>query len=123
LVDFLHSSPSKKSFEEIGLSDALNGVLSFLNIQRPSKIQAISFRTIYNGTTCMLADQTGQPATPRIADLIHDINMIAGSGKTLAYLLPVFQRLVHLKRSKSIGVVNSREPFVLIITPTTELAK
>jgi ATP-dependent RNA helicase DDX18/HAS1 len=62
---------SKKDFESIGLnSKVMVVVLNGLRIEKPSKIQALSYNEIYHGGNCILADQTG-------------------SGKTLAYLLPV----------------------------------
>jgi ATP-dependent RNA helicase DDX18/HAS1 len=95
---------SKKSFSDIGLTKVLAPVLSSLSLERPSKIQAITFNTIFNGTSCIVADQTG-------------------SGKTLAYLLPVIQRVTDLKAAKLIGEPISRRPYIVIVAPTTELAK
>lgn len=45
-----------------------------------------------------------------------------GSGKTLAYLMPTIQRMVELIRNNTIGSAQSRSPYIVIITPTTELA-
>lgn len=56
MIYILHS---KKSFSDIGVSDAMSGVLNSLNLERPSKIQVIAFQTVYNGSTCIVADQTG----------------------------------------------------------------
>jgi len=86
------------------LTKVLVPVLSSLSLERPSKIQAITFNTIFNGTSCIVADQTG-------------------SGKTLAYLLPVIQRVTDLKAAKLIGEPISRRPYIVIVAPTTELAK
>jgi superfamily II DNA/RNA helicase len=33
--------------------------LGSLNYERPSKIQAIAYMPVYNGSTCIVADQTG----------------------------------------------------------------
>lgn len=94
---------SKKDFIGIGMGEIMSGVLNSLNLDRPSKIQALSFNELYLGSNCILADQTG-------------------SGKTLAYLLPVLQRLLELQRNKTISSPEERAPYVVVITPTTELA-
>lgn len=95
---------SKKTFEEIGVSESLSGVIKSLGLERPSKIQVIAFENVYNGSSCIVADQTG-------------------SGKTLSYLLPLAQRLAELRSAKAINPVSSRQPFIVIITPTSELAR
>ena len=93
---------SQKAFGAIGLSDIMSGVTQSLSLERPSKIQALSFGEVYAGRTCIIADQTG-------------------SGKTLAYLLPTVQRMVELTRNGSIPMAPSRSPYIVVITPTTEL--
>ena len=95
---------SKKSFDDIGVTDSLQGVIKSLGLERPSKIQVIAFANVYNGSSCIIADQTG-------------------SGKTLSYLLPLSQRLAELRNAKAIPPVSSRQPFIVIITPTSELAR
>jgi len=94
---------SQKAFASIGLSGMMSGVVGALGLERPSKIQALSFGEVYSGKTCIVADQTG-------------------SGKTLAYLLPTIQRMVELIRNGTIAQAPSRSPYVVIVTPTTELA-
>ena len=94
---------SKKDFHQIGLTKTLEGVLSYLNVEKPSKIQALTFQEILQGQSCIVADQTG-------------------SGKTLAYLLPTMQRIIELIRNDTIPAAPSRSPYLLVITPTTELA-
>ena len=75
-----------------------------LNFERPSKLQALSFKDILHGKHTILADQTG-------------------SGKTLGYLLPSLQRMI---TSRKDGVISkehtSRSPVIVVVTPTTELA-
>lgn len=94
---------SKKQFSDIGLTNTMGSVLNFLRIEQPSKIQALSYQTVLSGQHSIIADQTG-------------------SGKTLSYLLPTLQRMIELTRNGTIGPVQSRAPYILIITPTTELA-
>jgi len=96
---------SQKSFKDIGISqEVLGGALKELNINRPSKIQAMSFSEILHGSTCIVADQTG-------------------SGKTLSFLLPLIQRVIDLQRNKTIEISPSRAPYIVVITPTTELCE
>lgn len=94
---------SKKPWVDIGLSSTMHGVLNYLSIEKPSKIQALTFNEILHGQSCIVADQTG-------------------SGKTLAYLMPVVQRMIELMRNDTIPAASSRAPYLLVITPTTELA-
>jgi len=94
---------SQKSFPSIGLSLAMEGVPRTLSLERPSKIQALSFGEVVAGRTCIVADQTG-------------------SGKTLAYLLPTVQRMMEQIRGGGLSLAQSRSPYIVIITPTTELA-
>lgn len=65
-------------------------------------MQAMSFSPVTAGKSCIIADQSG-------------------SGKTLAYLVPVIQRLRQEElegRHKS----SSQAPTVIILAPTAELA-
>lgn len=94
---------SKKSFKELGVSQSMLRVLESLSISQPSKIQANAFPTLYSGMTSIVADQTG-------------------SGKTIAYLLPIIQRITEKMKNGDIPPLKSRSPLVLIVTPTTELA-
>ena len=96
---------SQKLFSDVGMNEEMmKGVLRDLNIERPSKIQALCYNEILQGTTCIVADQTG-------------------SGKTLTYLLPLLQRVVELTRKKDIPEGVSRAPYIVVVTPTTELAE
>ena len=95
---------SQKAFGAIGMKDSMGGVMNSLNLDRPSKIQALSYNEILSGKTCILADQTG-------------------SGKTLAYLLPVIQRMIESKKNGTLGATTPKSPYILIIAPTTELAR
>jgi superfamily II DNA/RNA helicase len=96
---------SKKSFEEVGANmDVMGGLFRAFSMTRPSRIQAISYQDLYDGETSILADQTG-------------------SGKTFAYLLPLLQRLLELQRNGTIPQAPSRSPYLVVLTPTTELAE
>ena len=50
---------SQKDFEGIGVSEDMVRVLGSLNLVRPSKVQALSFKDILSGKHTILADQTG----------------------------------------------------------------
>jgi hypothetical protein len=100
---------SKKDFETVGLSEKMIAVLASLSILRPSKIQSLSFTDVYAKKNTIISDQTG-------------------SGKTLSYLIPSLQRMTEefnkksKKSEKETKVLKSRSPYMVIITPTTELA-
>lgn len=82
-----------KEFKQLGLDSPLIENLKKQGIITPTPIQSITIPRILNGTDIMAEAQTG-------------------TGKTLAFLLPIFQNL------------DPDSPFVqaLIVTPTRELA-
>ncbi|KAF5759696.1 putative RNA helicase [Helianthus annuus] len=93
---------SRKSFKDVGCTDYM---LHFLNTQLiayPSHIQAMSFPHVIKGKSCIIADQSG-------------------SGKTLAYLLPVIQSI---RQDELEGLAKSlpQSPRLVILVPTAELA-
>ncbi len=95
---------SRKALKEIGLNDRMVNVVQSMGIVKPSKVQALAFPTIYSGKSCIIGDQTG-------------------SGKTLAYLLPILQRMDELFAARKLQRPGERAPYVIIMTPTTELAE
>lgn len=62
----------------------------------------MAFEPVVKGKTCILADQSG-------------------SGKTLAYLAPVIQRL-RQEEVQGLSISLSQSPRVIILVPTAELA-
>ncbi|KAJ3687412.1 hypothetical protein LUZ61_016576 [Rhynchospora tenuis] len=100
---------SKKSFKNLGCTDDMLAALRSLSFLRPSHIQAMAFRAVLQGKSCIIADQSG-------------------SGKTLAYLCPLIQRLrrdeeAALTQGKSaMSEARPRCPRVVVLTPTAELA-
>jgi ATP-dependent RNA helicase DDX18/HAS1 len=95
---------SLKSFKDIGCADFMIQSLHNLSLTRPSNIQAMSFPPIIARKSCIIADQSG-------------------SGKTLAYLLPIIQRLKQQElQQQQPPRHNSQSPTVLILAPTSELA-
>ncbi|XP_006649246.1 DEAD-box ATP-dependent RNA helicase 50 [Oryza brachyantha] len=93
---------SRRSFNEIGCSDEILSALRSFDFPRPSHIQAMAYRPVLEGKSCIIGDQSG-------------------SGKTLAYLCPVVQ---NLRKEEVEGLHRSspRNPRVIILTPTAELA-
>ncbi|XP_045804072.1 DEAD-box ATP-dependent RNA helicase 50 [Trifolium pratense] len=94
---------SLKSFKDIGCADFMIQSLHKLSLTRPSNIQAMSFPPIIARKSCIIADQSG-------------------SGKTLAYLLPIIQHLRQQELLLQSPHHNSQSPTVLILAPTSELA-
>ncbi|KAJ1411720.1 RNA helicase, DEAD-box type, Q motif [Sesbania bispinosa] len=93
---------SLKSFKDIGCTDNIIQSLQSQSYKRPSNIQAMAFAPVVGRKTCVIADQSG-------------------SGKTLAYLAPIVQRLRQEElegHSKS----SSQAPRVVVLAPTAELA-
>lgn len=62
----------------------------------------MAFGPVMEGKSCIIADQSG-------------------SGKTLAYLLPIVQRLRE-EELQGIGKPISNSPRVVVLVPTAELA-
>ena len=83
----------KTTFADFDLSEKILDVLADLNLFEPTPIQEKSFRPILSGRDIMGIAQTG-------------------TGKTLAYLLPVLKTWSYSK---------SGNPTILILTPTREL--
>lgn len=94
---------SQKRLEDLGLSSTMVELAHSLGIQKPSKIQAISSFGISTGKPCIIADQTG-------------------SGKTLAYLFPTLQRMIDERKIETTTQHSNNSPFMVIMTPTAELA-
>jgi len=92
---------SKKPWETVHtIKDNIVSLAETLELPRPSRIQNLSFRDLAQGRHTVIADQ-------------------AGSGKTLAYLLPLLQR--HLLASNEKLTTHSLK--LLIIAPTSDLAE
>lgn len=93
---------SRKSFRDLGCSDYMIECLRRQLFQRPSHIQAMAFAPVVEGKTSIIADQSG-------------------SGKTLAYLAPVIQRLRE-EELQGLSKPLSQSPRVVVLLPTAELA-
>ncbi|OMO77542.1 hypothetical protein COLO4_25110 [Corchorus olitorius] len=93
---------SRKKFRDLGCTDYLIKSLKEQHFLRPSVIQAMAFGPVLKGQSCIIADQSG-------------------SGKTLAYLMPVIQRLRE-EELQGFSKSSSGSPRAVIIVPTAELA-
>lgn len=81
-------------FTTLGLSQPLVHALSVKEIKEPSEVQGLAIPTIMDGKNSLVQAQTG-------------------SGKTLTYLLPIYQML-----SQNLSKGNQ----VMVVVPTRELA-
>ncbi|XP_008439020.2 DEAD-box ATP-dependent RNA helicase 50 [Cucumis melo] len=93
---------SRKSFKDLGCSEYMIESLRRQNFIRPSQIQAKAFASVIEGKSCIISDQSG-------------------SGKTLAYLVPLIQRL-RQEELEGVRKSSSKSPQIVIIVPTAELA-
>lgn len=91
----------RKSFEEIGLCQSLIEVMSEQGISLPTAIQSKVIPAILNGYNTVMTAETG-------------------CGKTLAYLLPIFQHILEWKPSIK---EDFNSPLAVVITPSRELGK
>lgn len=89
----------KKSFEEIGVSPPLIEVMYEQGYKLPTAIQTKAIPSILNGNNTVVTAETG-------------------CGKTLAYLLPIFQ---HILEWKSSVPEEFNSPLAVVITPSREL--
>ncbi|KAJ9103919.1 putative RNA helicase [Naganishia friedmannii] len=83
----------KTTFEGLGLSVNLIRTLAGISIRKPTEIQSACFEPILSGRDCVGGAKTG-------------------SGKTMAFALPILQRIV----KDPFGI------FAVVLTPTRELA-
>lgn len=93
---------SRKSFKDLGCTDDMIESLRGQLFLRPSHIQALAYDPVTRGKSCIIADQSG-------------------SGKTLAYLAPIIQRL-RQEELEGLSKSSSRNPRAVILVPTAELA-
>ncbi|KAL8160321.1 hypothetical protein V2J09_001858 [Rumex salicifolius] len=93
---------SRKLFKELGCSPDMLESLRRQDFVRSSHIQAMAFQPVLGGKSCIMADQSG-------------------SGKTLAYLAPIVQRL-RQEELQGLSKSSSGSPRAVILVPTAELA-
>ncbi|KAJ6430849.1 hypothetical protein OIU84_018369 [Salix udensis] len=93
----ISSSPLKSHLETWGCTDFMIESLKGQVFVRPSHIQAKAFAPVIDGKTCVIADQSG-------------------SGKTLAYLIPLIQRL-RQEELQGLGQSSPQSPRIVILVP------
>jgi hypothetical protein len=94
---------SSKSWEDLRATPELIAALKVVGVEKPSHIQAEAFRALSSKSGLRhvaLADQ-------------------AGSGKTLAYLLPLLQQLKQKEAAAGGPVTQANSPSIVIMAPTT----
>ncbi|XP_072938648.1 probable ATP-dependent RNA helicase DDX28 [Epargyreus clarus] len=90
----------KKSYEEIGVCKELEEIMLAQGFSSPTQIQAKAIPSILKGCNTVMTAETG-------------------CGKTLAYLLPIFQHILQWKPSVT---EEFNSPLAVVITPSRELA-
>lgn len=91
----------RKTFDEIGLNSKLIEVMAELGFTLPTAIQTKAIPSILKGNNTVVTAETG-------------------CGKTLAYLLPIFQHILQWKPHLN---EEFNSPLAVVITPSRELGK
>nr|XP_033338082.1 probable ATP-dependent RNA helicase DDX28 [Megalopta genalis] len=98
--DNANEEPIAKTFDDFNLAPALYNQLERFDIKAPLEVQQLGIPKVLSGNHTLLTAETG-------------------SGKTLAYLWPLMTQILRWKEVRKNSMNN---PFVLILTPTRELA-
>ena len=99
-------------FRQLGATEGVEASLREMGIERPSHIQALTYGALSRGSGAGAAESGETPQNVLLADQ-------AGSGKTLAYLLPLMQRLQAMEETE--GRAKPGRPRLLVLCPTSEL--
>ena len=91
-------------FEDLGLSQTMLAAVQDLGYEEPTPVQVEAIPLVLEGRDLMAAAQTG-------------------TGKTAAFLLPIMDRLPHAEQVSARGRTAAQGPFLLVVTPTRELAQ
>ncbi len=92
------------AFAELGLGNKVMAAVADLGYDAPTPVQAGAIPAVLAGRDVLAAAQTG-------------------TGKTAAFLLPSLNNLPHANRRRVRGKGNGEGPFMLVVTPTRELAQ
>ena len=101
------------SFEGMGISSVLVAALSKMSIQKPTEIQAACVPPLLEGESASAFHHDELPDIPAIQGRDCIGNAKTGSGKTIAFALPILQKL-------------SLDPygiFALVLTPTRYICR
>lgn len=105
----------RKSFQDLGMSESLVYALRANQKMYPTQIQGAAYPVIVEGKDVVIGAETGECSLVFISFL----HCVIGSGKTLAYLLPVFQRMLN-------GLVprqSPKYPATYVLVPSKELCQ
>jgi len=92
---YLFGEDGGVTFRNLGVCDSLAGALEDISKPVATSIQSASYGSIMTGKDCVIGAETGYSL--HSFDLsIHLLNCqnFLGSGKTLAYLVPIFDSLI-----------------------------
>lgn len=92
------------SFDALGLSQEIMGAVEELGYTAPTPVQAGAIPQVLEGRDVLAAAQTG-------------------TGKTAAFLLPTMNNLAHGEKRRVRGRSLGCGPYLLVVTPTRELAQ
>ena len=129
-------------FKQLGATPGVEAALAEMGIERPSHIQALTYKALAvdfaeetregrsdnaaglhspEPSAASDADAGVLPETPNETTPSQNVLLAdqAGSGKTLAYLLPLMQRLQTVEQER--GRARPNRPRLLILCPTSEL--
>ena len=90
-------------FEDLGLNKEVMGAIEELGYSAPTPVQAGAIPEVLEGRDVLAAAQTG-------------------TGKTVAFLLPTMNNLPHGEKRRGKGRSLGCGPYLLVVTPTRELA-
>ena len=117
-------------FNALGASEGVSEALKEFGIERPSHIQALSYKVLSSGAASDAASASDKSEDDTSSHVGSDVAKPppqhvlladqAGSGKTLAYLLPLLQRVAEIEATE--GRSKPFRPRLLILAPTSELA-
>jgi ATP-dependent RNA helicase DDX18/HAS1 len=120
-------------FKQLGATESVELALAEMGIERPSHIQALTYKALSSGFASPSADAVDAERTTEASETreVSEVDQSssssqnilladqAGSGKTLAYLLPLLQRLQRVENER--GRAKPNRPRLLILCPTSEL--
>ncbi|EPZ36844.1 DNA/RNA helicase, DEAD/DEAH box type domain-containing protein [Rozella allomycis CSF55] len=96
------NEPLAESFEEMDLNPKIKEVLAESGFRRPTEIQAMAIPKLMQRKSAVIAAETG-------------------SGKSLAYMLPLVHNMFHDKFTMR-SITRQKNPRAVILVPTRELA-
>ncbi len=103
-MSFDEAQGEAPAFAELGLGGKVMAAVADLGYDIPTPVQAGAIPAVLAGRDVLAAAQTG-------------------TGKTAAFLLPSLNNLPHANRRRVRGKGNGEGPFMLVVTPTRELAQ